>query len=99
MQAVERDGGQLLSLARATITFDNALRGNVLPPVNGVEGALGEHARTLRVFAQLLESKISEGTLSEELEKAVLRDGEALLRLALCCLDFDQAVQGSTAAS
>lgn len=75
--------------------FDNALRGHAAPTVNGVASQLGEHARTLRVFAELLKSKISEGTLSKELETAVLRDGEALLRLALRCLEFGQAISGS----
>ena len=79
--------------------FDNALRGNVPPSVNGVANPLSEHAQTLRVFAELLKSKILEGSLSEELETAVLRDGEALLRLALCCLDFDQAIRDSGGAT
>ncbi|KAF8552050.1 hypothetical protein OG21DRAFT_1486512 [Imleria badia] len=95
LRAIERDGSHFLSLAKATVTFDNALRGHVPPSVNGIANPLGEHARTLHVFAELLKSKISEGSLSKDLETAVLRDGEALLRLALCCLEFDQAMRGS----
>jgi len=95
LRAVERDGSHFLSLAKAAVMFDNALRGDVVPTVNGVASPLGEHARTLRVFAELLKSKISEGNLSKELETAVLRDGEALLRLALRCLEFGQAISGS----
>lgn len=99
LRAVERDGNHLLCLAKATVTFDNALRGQVVPPtVNGVASPLIEHARTLRIFAELLKLKISEGSLNEELETAVLRDGEALLRLAISCLEFDQAIHGSDSA-
>jgi len=76
--------------------FDDALRGHVPPTVmNGVVFCLlGEYAQMLRAFSQLLQFKISQDHLSEELETAVLRDGEALLRLALSCLDFDQAIRG-----
>ena len=70
------DGSHLFSLAWATVTFDHALRGNVPPSVNYAADPLREHARTLRVFAERLESKISEGPLSQELEKAVFRDRE-----------------------
>ncbi|KAG8212962.1 hypothetical protein J3R82DRAFT_11328 [Butyriboletus roseoflavus] len=97
LRAVERDGRRLLCLAKATVTFENALRGNV-PSVNGAVSPLMEHARTLRVFAEILDVKIAEGSLSEELETAVLRDGEALLRLAICCLEFDQTIRGSGSA-
>lgn len=76
--------------------FDNALRGNVPPPVNGAVSSLIEHARTLRGFAEFLTFKIGEGSLSEELEAAVLRDGEGLLRLAISCLEFDQTIRGSS---
>ncbi|KAN0092701.1 hypothetical protein V8E55_003485 [Tylopilus felleus] len=93
--AIERDGRSFLALAKATVAFDHALRGRLPPTANGVASAFGEHARTLRVFADLLTSKMSEGSLSRELETAVLRDGEALLRLALCCLELDQAIKGS----
>ena len=95
LRAVERDGSHFLSLAKATVMFDNALRGHVPPTSNNVASPLDEHARTLRAFAERLKAKISEGNLSKELETAVLRDGEALLRLALCCLEFDQALRGS----
>ncbi|KAG6369683.1 hypothetical protein JVT61DRAFT_14108 [Boletus reticuloceps] len=97
-RAVERDGRPFLSLAKATVMFDDALRGRVplTRTVNGgATGPFGDHARTLRVFAELLKNKISEGNLSAELEAAVLRDGEPLLRLAVCCLELDQAMRGS----
>lgn len=97
--AVERDGKYLLALAKATVMFDNALHGNASPCANASANPLSEHARTLRTFAELLKSKISEGSLSEELEKAVLRDGDALIRLAQCCLDFDQVIQGPSSAT
>ena len=95
LHAVERDGRHFLSLAKATVTFDYALRGLAPPAENGVTSPLGEHARTLRVFAELLKTKLSEGTLSKELETAVLRDGQPLLKLAVCCLEFDKAIRGS----
>lgn len=76
--------------------FDNALRSHYVPPtVNGVVNPLVEHAQTLRAFAELLRSKISEGRLSEELETAVLRDGMPFFGLAISCLEFDQAIRGS----
>lgn len=96
LRALERDGSHFFSLAKATVMFNDALRGRVPPTENeGVTSLLGEHAQTLRVFAELLKSKRSEGSLSKELETAVLRDGDALLRLAMSCLEFDQAIAGS----
>ncbi|KAG9315392.1 hypothetical protein JVU11DRAFT_4540 [Chiua virens] len=96
LRAVERDGAHFLRLAKAALSFDNALRGHVPTLDDAVlDNPLREHARTLRVFAEVLRSKVAEGILSEELKAAVLRDGEALFRLAVCCLDFDQAIRGS----
>jgi len=93
LRALERDGSHFFSLAKATVMFNDALRGRVPPTENDdVTSPVGEYARTLCVFAELLKSKLSEGSLSKELETAVLRDGEALLRLAMSCLEFDQAI-------
>ncbi|KIJ14452.1 hypothetical protein PAXINDRAFT_169817 [Paxillus involutus ATCC 200175] len=94
--AVERDGSRFLNLARSTLAYEDALKGFVRHSASDVTyGELGAHARTLRDFAELLDSKILAGSLSLELEQAIFRDGDLFFKLAACCLDFEQALGGS----
>ncbi|KIJ05850.1 hypothetical protein PAXINDRAFT_103608 [Paxillus involutus ATCC 200175] len=95
LSAVERDGSRFFNLARSTLAYEDALQGVVRHTKSDVDGEIGEHARTLRDFARFLESKILAGNLSLQLEQAILRDGEPLFKLAVCCLDFDQAIRGA----
>lgn len=93
--AVERDGTCFLTLARCALAYENALLGRSAYVVEPTQNPLGRHAKTLRDFADLVQSKASSNSLSGELELAIERDGSALFHLAQCCLDFDRAIQGS----
>ncbi|KIJ62881.1 hypothetical protein HYDPIDRAFT_114007 [Hydnomerulius pinastri MD-312] len=92
LNAVERDAGHFLTLARCTVAYERALQGQPHYPVDATLAALTRHARTLRDFSDLLRSKIQNYALSPELSQAINRDGASFFPLMERCLDFDDAL-------
>ncbi|KAG1736371.1 hypothetical protein EDB19DRAFT_1044100 [Suillus lakei] len=95
LEAVERDGGTFFHLIQCTLDYERALQGfgNHSDMNAETSGRIGHRTKALRGFADFLGAKARDG-ISTPLSLAIDRDGKQLLRLAKCCLSFNDALNG-----